>query len=178
MYPLLLVLDKMHGMGYIHRDIKQENIFLTSKVGRVAGAPWLSVHPTTCHTCTPSHTNCSEHMLVIHMLTDAEMHSPPLLSCSQGSLRLGDFGLSINHRQQPAFMACGTLDYMAPEVMANRGARLAEEEDVTPEMLAAQGIKAYDHKVGLGESHGRGVGGSSPGYLSLWRSLLSPMIAW
>ncbi len=62
---------------------------------------------------------------------------------------MGDFGFAIDVQKQAAFRYCGTLAYMSPEILYNaRGNHaLHEGEGVTPEMLAANNLKAYDNKV-------------------------------
>ncbi|CAD7695838.1 unnamed protein product [Ostreobium quekettii] len=37
---------------------------------------------------------------------------------SEGSLKLGDFGLAVDMNKEPVKMRVGTLDYMAPEVVS------------------------------------------------------------
>lgn len=41
----------------------------------------------------------------------------------------------------------GTLDYMAPEVLANPSAELQEGPDTSREQLRERGIRPYDEKV-------------------------------
>ncbi|PRW60302.1 kinase [Chlorella sorokiniana] len=65
-YPCLSILQTLHEMRIIHRDIKLENIFID----------------------------------------DA------------GRVKLGDFGLTMSMRQESAISPVGTVEYMAPEVVA------------------------------------------------------------
>lgn len=86
--PLLRTLAALHALGYVHRDVKPENIFF--------GA--------------------------------------------HGGLQLGDFGLAIDQRRERPISRVGTLDYMAPEVLAQPA---AEEAAALPPGC----LPSYDEKA-------------------------------
>ncbi|KAK9844364.1 hypothetical protein WJX74_001365 [Apatococcus lobatus] len=62
-------------------------------------------------------------------------------------LKLGDMGLAIQNSMELAFTRSGTLDYMAPEVLANPSADIQESPAVTKADLKQRGIRPYDDKV-------------------------------
>ena len=65
-----------------------------------------------------------------------------------GAVKLGDFGLAIDSRSELPFSRSGTLDYMAPEVLANPAlADVDEGPGVTRAALAARGARPYGPAV-------------------------------
>ncbi|DBB17397.1 TPA: hypothetical protein ACH3X3_014429 [Trebouxia sp. C0006] len=62
-------------------------------------------------------------------------------------LKLGDLGLAIRSNEELPFTRSGTLDYMAPEVLANPTADIQEGPKVTKAELKARGVRPYDEKV-------------------------------
>ncbi|KAL6769687.1 hypothetical protein ACKKBG_A31995 [Auxenochlorella protothecoides x Auxenochlorella symbiontica] len=73
-----------------------------------------------------------------------------LLLDARGSLKLADFGLSIDQRKEIPFLRAGTLDYMAPEVVRGRStasSQLWEGPETSLAELEAAGIAPYDEKV-------------------------------
>ncbi|KAK9814680.1 hypothetical protein WJX72_009648 [[Myrmecia] bisecta] len=61
--------------------------------------------------------------------------------------KLGDLGLAIQSDKELPFTRSGTLDYMAPEVLANPTADIQESPTITKVELKARGIRPYDEKV-------------------------------
>lgn len=65
------------------------------------------------------------------------------------TLKLGDFGLALDANQELPFTRSGTLDYMAPEVLANPATTLTEGKDMTVARLMSQNVKPYNEKVDI-----------------------------
>lgn len=63
---------------------------------------------------------------------------------SNGRVRLGDFGLTMSQRQEAAISPVGTVEYMAPEVVA-----LPSVEMVTSGRIRASSIPPTDEKVDI-----------------------------
>ena len=85
---------------------------------------------------------------------DADTRRPvlrPLPSSSSsppGTVKLGDFGLAIDARRELPFSRSGTLDYMAPEVLANPALPDIDESPATTRpQLAARGARPYGPAV-------------------------------
>ena len=90
---------------------------------------WL---PVSCHSCTftllwqtgsPFQLNpalaepcpsTGQHLSAASACRDIKPEN--LFLTGTGALRVGDFGLALNFRQEAARSRVGTLDYMAPEV--------------------------------------------------------------
>eukprot|EP00798_Chlamydomonas_sp_ICE-L_P014082 gene14082-20033_t len=66
-----------------------------------------------------------------------------------GTLKLGDFGLAIDHTKELAFNRAGTLDYMAPEVLKNPHCDLHECPSISMPLLESRGVKPYNTKVDI-----------------------------
>mmetsp|Transcript_2165 Transcript_2165/g.5127 ORF Transcript_2165/g.5127 Transcript_2165/m.5127 type:complete len:513 (-) Transcript_2165:43-1581(-) len=66
-----------------------------------------------------------------------------------GRLKLGDFGLALSTERELPFTRSGTLDYMAPEVLANPATDLSEGPCITLQDLTARGVQPYDEKVDI-----------------------------
>ncbi|KAL3143281.1 hypothetical protein ABBQ38_002124 [Trebouxia sp. C0009 RCD-2024] len=62
-------------------------------------------------------------------------------------LKLGDLGLAIRSTEELPFTRSGTLDYMAPEVLANPTADIQEGPKIGRAELKARGVRPYDEKV-------------------------------
>ncbi|KAL3133733.1 hypothetical protein ABBQ32_008223 [Trebouxia sp. C0010 RCD-2024] len=62
-------------------------------------------------------------------------------------LKLGDLGLAIRSTEELPFTRSGTLDYMAPEVLANPTADIQEGPKIGRGELKARGVRPYDEKV-------------------------------
>jgi serine/threonine protein kinase len=122
--PLLRTLCVLHEQHIVHRDIKQENIFLTWD-GTRSGHSDCSRAWTQHHACTQTQP------VYVHTACMAKMRAWPCASADQ--LRLGDFGLAIQQREELPFLRAGTLDYMAPEVGwgAAEGSSVADRESAT-----------------------------------------------
>ncbi|KAK9795608.1 hypothetical protein WJX73_009393 [Symbiochloris irregularis] len=61
--------------------------------------------------------------------------------------KLGDLGLAICSAEELPFTRSGTLDYMAPEVLANPSVDLLESKQISLEQLRGLGVRPYDCKV-------------------------------
>lgn len=66
---------------------------------------------------------------------------------SRTKFKMGDLGLAIRATEELPFTRSGTLDYMAPEVLANPTADIQEGPTVTKADLKARGVRPYDEKV-------------------------------
>eukprot|EP00951_Prasinocladus_malaysianus_P024961 scaffold217254_cov48-Prasinocladus_malaysianus.AAC.1 len=65
---------------------------------------------------------------------------------SDWHLRLGDLGLALDANKELPFTRSGTLDYMAPEVLANPATDLTEGPDVTLASLSRHKVKPYNDR--------------------------------
>lgn len=71
-----------------------------------------------------------------------------VLLTSSGEIRLADFGTAIQMDLEVPFLAVGTLDFMAPEVLGSIAPKGAVESPcTTPEMLRVAGLNPYDFKA-------------------------------
>ena len=84
----------------------------------------------------------------IHNIIHRDIKPENVLLSASGEVRLADFGTAIQCEVEVPFLAVGTLDFMAPEVLGSLAPKGAVESPcTTPEMLEEAGLKPYDFKA-------------------------------
>ena len=84
----------------------------------------------------------------VHRIIHRDIKPENVLLTASGDVRLADFGTAINADVEVPFLAVGTLDFMAPEVLSSQAPKGAVESPcTTPEMLEEAGVRAYDTKA-------------------------------
>ena len=73
-----------------------------------------------------------------------------LLLDRAGNLKLADFGMSIDQSKERPFLLCGTLEFMAPEVVTNPADSFAiESPHLQHDLIASAGYNVYNEKVDI-----------------------------
>lgn len=86
----------------------------------------------------------------IHHIIHRDIKPENLLLSTSGEVRLADFGTAIQCEVEVPFLAVGTLDFMAPEVLGSLAPKGAVESPcTTPEMLKEAGLKPYSFKADI-----------------------------
>ncbi len=84
----------------------------------------------------------------IHHIIHRDIKPENVLLSATGEVRLADFGTAIQCEVEVPFLAVGTLDFMAPEVLGSLAPKGAVESPcTTPEMLEEAGLRPYDYKA-------------------------------
>ncbi len=84
----------------------------------------------------------------IHHIMHRDIKPENVLLSAAGEVRLADFGTAIQCEVEVPFLAVGTLDFMAPEVLGSLAPKGAVESPcTTPEMLEEAGLKPYGFKA-------------------------------
>lgn len=83
-----------------------------------------------------------------HRIIHRDIKPENVLLSATGEVRLADFGTAIQCEVEVPFLAVGTLDFMAPEVLGSLAPKGAVESPcTTPEMLEEAGLKPYGFKA-------------------------------
>lgn len=86
----------------------------------------------------------------IHRIIHRDIKPENVLLSASGEVRLADFGTAIQCEVEVPFLAVGTLDFMAPEVLGSLAPKGAVESPcTTPEMLTEAGLKPYGFKADI-----------------------------
>lgn len=84
----------------------------------------------------------------VHHIIHRDIKPENVLLTASGEIRLADFGTAIQCDHEVPFLAVGTLDFMAPEVLGSFAPKGAVESPcTTPEMLLEAGLTPYDYKA-------------------------------
>ena len=83
-----------------------------------------------------------------HAVVHRDIKPDNVFLTADGAMRLADFGTAIKQDVEVPFVAVGTLDFMAPEVLDNPARKgLVESPCATHDMLTEAGLRPYDHKA-------------------------------